>query len=745
MSFDINTSGYIGFIKKISGDAKALDKTTVNKDNNVLDELETAIKFVNGEEETTTNKVLKKYDINADGKVDKQELNFSLDANGDGKLNKKDIQLSKNGFYTSREVIKDEDGTVTIYQFGRLQKKIYSNGKYRIYQRDTNGNLASSVTFRKDGSKYSEDTYVSSKDNLFNNKSSRPYESRKFYNSNGKLDRIEYYSYNQKSDGTIEKTITTDGSDYPKTVVTMDADKNEIKKTYITNENGKEIKQIDNNLDKKIDRTNEYKDGKLVKSTFKNGNYRFYTRDENGVLISSVTYRKDGTKYSEETYDSSSHKLFNNKSSKLYNSRTFYDKNGKNVERIEEYSYKNDSSDNIIKTTVLKPLELKQVNISVMDKDKNIKSETKFTLNEEAKLDKNGNVTNLSFEKTDMGNVSLIQNYVNGKLTTVWKRTGEYTKNGVNTHEREYYSYKKDGSYTVRTSKVKETIKADGTIATNNVTKETTLEYDKAGNLKSKTVYSGFQTLSDNNYEPNGKELDIKMPEYKTVYTYNKNKKTIKIDRERYEYDLDTGTKKVIKQTQTQKDGEVKYVDTKSSKTVNINQNHNPENVTGDEIVALAEKYLGYNRDNGNQFLFGTHGAWCSSFATFIYMELGIDLSQLQNRFRTSSSYSLAVAEERFTATTEIKNQTEADNLKGQFIIFGDTNDKTDNFELKHIGIVTEVKCNKDGTKTIKTIEGNSKDQVIKRTYTTNKEGIIQTKDYGDGRQVVGFADFITQ
>ena len=49
-----------------------------------------------------------------------------------------------------------------------------------------------------------------------------------------------------------------------------------------------------------------------------------------------------------------------------------------------------------------------------------------------------------------------------------------------------------------------------------------------------------------------------------------------------------------------------------------------------------------------------------------------------------------------------------------------------------------------NNTKTIKTIEGNSKNQVVERTYTVDKNGVIRSEGYGDGRQVVGFADFIS-
>ena len=155
MEIKLDTANYANYIKNLTQTA-ADSKESKSNDNNVLDDLEKAIEFINSKKETTTNKVLLKYDLDNDGKVTKEELSFSLDANGDGKLDANDTALAAKRKDNSRQVITNDDGSVSIYQFGLLQKKIFSDGKYRLYQRDSKGSLTSSVTFRKDGTKYSQ-------------------------------------------------------------------------------------------------------------------------------------------------------------------------------------------------------------------------------------------------------------------------------------------------------------------------------------------------------------------------------------------------------------------------------------------------------------------------------------------------------------------------------------------------------------------------------------------------------------
>lgn len=667
------------------------------------------------------------------------KTNSSNNVSSDVVLEK--LRTSLNEINNSERTITDEKGNTLVYRNGELYKKIYTNGRYRIYEHDRSGKLTSSKTYRKDGSLYSEETYSDSAHKLFNDKSRKLYETRTFYDKNGNKTQTKTYDFKENESGKIVRTITSDKNPNEAKVVTMDKDKNIQSKAIVTKDaSGKIIKKtLDSDADGTVDKTYEYtyskngkvtqtkvttakgnvyyyEKGKLTKAEFINGRYRIYEHDANGKLTSSKTYRKDGSLYSEETYSDSAHKLFNDKKNKVYSSRTFYDEKGNKTE-TKTYDYKENSNGDIVKTEKSDKKPYKTKIISTMDTDANIKAQTFTTIED------NGN--------------ERIEGYENGRIVTALTKTEKGT-------EREYYQYNDDGSFSVTYSTFTNKNNKD-----NDMTSSETLYYDKNGKLTQKVVYSNYKTQEDNNYKPNGRIIDIKLPTTKTIYTYDDNGNEKDITKETYVYNLDDGTKNITRYEgkRDETTGKITFKETETKEDVNLRHDHNPNDVTADDIINKAKEYLGYSTQDENRYLFGTYGDWCSGFASYVLLGLGIDLSEVGNRFLSSSMYNLAVKEGRFTDTTSVKDQETADKLRGQCIIFG--KNKTDDNSRKistreHIGIVENVTYNNDGTMTITTIEGNTgnkPNEVKNKTYTINSDGKILP----NGRYIIGFADFISE
>ncbi|QIZ38401.1 CHAP domain-containing protein [Saccharopolyspora sp. ASAGF58] len=127
-----------------------------------------------------------------------------------------------------------------------------------------------------------------------------------------------------------------------------------------------------------------------------------------------------------------------------------------------------------------------------------------------------------------------------------------------------------------------------------------------------------------------------------------------------------------------------------------------------DEILDNARKHIGYHEGPDNQNKWGPTGQpWCSYFATSMWREAGVDIPKYGY---TGDVYKWG--EQQGTAYGQsdlLKNAQPGDAL-----LFGTG---SGHGQSEHIGLIEKVEGNK-----ITTIEGNSSDQVARRTYTLPKD-----------------------
>ena len=125
----------------------------------------------------------------------------------------------------------------------------------------------------------------------------------------------------------------------------------------------------------------------------------------------------------------------------------------------------------------------------------------------------------------------------------------------------------------------------------------------------------------------------------------------------------------------------------------------------GAEIVDNARKHLGYHEGANNQNKWGPTGQpWCSYFVTSMWRDAGVDIPK-----EGFSGNVYSWGEKHGTAYDQDALAKQAQ--PGDALLFGTGNGSPQT--STHIGIVEKV----DGNK-ITTIEGNSNDQVQRRTYT---------------------------
>jgi hypothetical protein len=142
----------------------------------------------------------------------------------------------------------------------------------------------------------------------------------------------------------------------------------------------------------------------------------------------------------------------------------------------------------------------------------------------------------------------------------------------------------------------------------------------------------------------------------------------------------------------------------------------------GQNIVSIANSYLGYNESNGSYklFTYGRTEAWCADFATYVIKEafkrsgkllpLGFgstSVDGLRNWGLVNNCY-LRIAGKSNKASL-IKTNVKA----GDIIILKENG-------ASHTGIVDYIAS--DGT--IHTIEGNTSNKVAKRSYSPNNASI---------------------
>ena len=134
----------------------------------------------------------------------------------------------------------------------------------------------------------------------------------------------------------------------------------------------------------------------------------------------------------------------------------------------------------------------------------------------------------------------------------------------------------------------------------------------------------------------------------------------------------------------------------------------------GKDIVATAQKYIGYNEKDGSYKTFtgGRQEAWCADFATYVAKEaLRANGESIPSGFGSSSVAGLkswGMKNGRYT-------QDVAQAKPGDIVIFN----------RSHTGIVKNILA--DGT--VVTIEGNTSDKVAERKYSPNSgkiNGFVQ-------------------
>lgn len=134
----------------------------------------------------------------------------------------------------------------------------------------------------------------------------------------------------------------------------------------------------------------------------------------------------------------------------------------------------------------------------------------------------------------------------------------------------------------------------------------------------------------------------------------------------------------------------------------------------GKDIVATAQKYIGYNEKDGSYKTFtgGRQEAWCADFATYVAKEaLRANGESIPSGFGSSSVAGLkswGMKNGRYT-------QDVAQAKPGDIVIFN----------RSHTGIVKDILA--DGT--VVTIEGNTSDKVAERKYSPNSgkiNGFVQ-------------------
>lgn len=123
----------------------------------------------------------------------------------------------------------------------------------------------------------------------------------------------------------------------------------------------------------------------------------------------------------------------------------------------------------------------------------------------------------------------------------------------------------------------------------------------------------------------------------------------------------------------------------------------------GHEITGIARSQLGYREGAGNANKYGPSAAWCSSFATWAWRKAGVNIPLLPftgDVYRWGQQHGTAYGKGSLDQARP-----------GDVLLFG-TGPQSPSTST-HIGIVEKVEGN-----TVTTIEGNSGDQVARRTHT---------------------------
>ncbi len=394
--------------------------------------------------------------------------------------------------------------------------------------------------------------------------------------------------------------------------------------------------------------------------TAANGTITTYAYNSKGVVISARSVTAKGVVY-EYTYT-------NGKKSGL--EKYTYNENN-NVSSKKTYSYDENGKNATLKT---------QINYKY-DENGEIKNETKtsYTYNKENQLiceettKNNGDKLTrkyLEYNGDYPTKYSIEYNYANGIHTeSIIKQRKLEIGSGDYIESSENYQWINGKKFLISTLETGDVTDSKGVV--HEGTHRTFYFYDENGN-KIKKEYTEFY----NNPEQPGLTI-IRSGTNGHFQAQNKLVTT---------YDPDTGlktseirySKKDITTTYFEPDGETIKNEVKETYEENSYINHNLNNVSREEFLAEAEKYIGYTPVDGSYSIFGTNGSPCATFTTYVLYQLGFDLNSVLSR-TTHRLRNQAINEGRSITAEEtferLKNGEQIENIIRPGDIFTRTTD----------------------------------------------------------------------
>lgn len=500
---------------------------------------------------------IKKIDKNGDGAISESE--FKKTFNGKGNEYKKywDVYTSFYNTATKKDnkVKQEENGVTTTSKYdekGKLvsytQTTVDSNGlKTTVTYKVENGKAVKTKTTTNDQNGHKVTT------NEENNNVTRESQdgTKVTTNPNGQITQIK----KTNSDGTESSVkvkyndkgevsaINIDGKKYTNvetkngTTIVKDKDGNVVYKikqsdsgtNFISYKDGKKSEKININKDGNAEYIVKYnKNGKAISKEFcdslKTRKYKY----DGDKLVSSTDYSADGVKLSTQTYsDKKAKDYYENKSGALWESRTYYDENGK-VSKYEEYSYKKGENGEVIKITTIYDSADKNTKIGTKketqdsygnvlesktkDSNNNTKT-TSYTYNEnppKSKLTSN----DIASSTTTTDSSTITKNYEEGKVKNKEVTTIKDGKGTTTKYQYEYYANGKIKKLT-KTSANGSVVTAEYDMNGNKVSKNTTnkdgstkfVDYLKDGTVSISKATDGTESVS---YKPtNGESIKL--------------------------------------------------------------------------------------------------------------------------------------------------------------------------------------------------------------------------------------------
>ncbi|MBQ8886797.1 MAG: hypothetical protein IJY61_03760 [Candidatus Gastranaerophilales bacterium] len=690
-------------------------------------------------------------------------------------------QYDKNGKLTQKTVYKkDENGNVekTIVssydQNGNITKivtkdengKVIREEKILKIKKDENGNIIQKDTQDKDGTvrhytyEYYEGTNTTKSLKVINE--SLNTESYRKYDESGKLTKKTVY---QKDDNGNTKS----------TVITSYDENGEMSQRIEKDKSGKIIQKDTIEADGVLRHYSyEYYEGtktvktlKIINDGLNTESYRQY--DKSGKLYEKTIYQKDDNGDIKNTYVS----LYDDNGE--LTKKIKKDENGNVIKKdtkdedgvVRHYSYQYYEGTNTVKTLRVINENLNTESYRQYDKNGNLYEKTLHQKDNDGNIEK---TTISSYDKNDkVIKKQIIETNSAGEKDVFTYNYLEFEGDYPTKYSVEYnYANGAHTKSTIEQRKLNSTNKNDYIVSAVNeqfingewlLVSElnTTTKEDSEGNMKEGTDRT-FYFYDENNKLIKKEEtfsFNSAMPtdDNKALSTnslYQLDQKLVTT------YDANTGgvtstvtyTKKNIITTFYDENGVETGTKVQTYKE-NDYENHNLNNISREDFVKEAEKYIGYNRIDGSYSVFGTNGSACATFATYVMYQLGFDLTSVKSR-TTYMLQNQAINEGRHIDAKDAFSQLEAGADIDDLIKPGDilTKMKEDGSN-SHTTIVKSAKYDKKTGEIILQVIGyesnaNNENNGVKEAkyvITQNKKGNIEIngKEY-----CVGFCDYLS-